>query len=289
MPQKLLLNTVNISATGMELDSVTKSIYTENSMKFITNYLANRKAKQSYDDTLLKFLSDGKLDETERKELETFAMENNLSADDLKEAHKRAASVLFKDISADSRITEEEKVELEALIKYFGLNLGDFDFNQKAFNKFYTLALIEKGVLPTPELQGLNIVFKNDEVPHWLCGGSLKKLKKVTQSVGYSGLSGSIRIMKGVRYRVGSIKLAPQTREIMVEEDVGNFWMTNQRMGFLGKKKSVVLPYNKILSFELYGDGISLYKEGRENPYFIGLEDVEVPAMILSSILNKDE
>ena len=92
--------------------------------------------------------------------------------------------------------------------------------------------------------------------------------------------------MKGVRYRVGSIKLAPSTREVMVEEDAGSFWLTNQRIGFLGSKKSFTFPYSKVLSFELYKDGISIHKEGKETPYIIGLEDVEVPAAVLSAILN---
>ena len=91
-----------------------------------------------------------------------------------------------------------------------------------------------------------------------------------------------------MRYRVGSLKVAPQTREIMVDEDRGNFWLTNLRIGFLGSRKNFSLAYDKILSFELYRDGISIHKEGRENPYIIGLNEVEVPAAILSYILNKN-
>jgi len=256
-------------------------------LKFVTNYLAKREGKGEYQEALTKFLADGKLDENEKAQLEKLAAQHGFSKEDLQDAHKRAASIMFKGISTDERITDEEKKELEALMGYFDLKQTDFEFNQSNFNKFYSLALIDKGILPTPQHSGLNVIFKKDEVVHWLCGATIKKQKKVTTSMSYSGLSGSVKLMKGVRYRVGSIKLAPQTREVMVDEDTGNFWMSNQRVGFLGSRKSFAFPYSKIHSFELYKDGIGIHKEGKEKPYIIGLDEVEVPAAILSAVLNQ--
>lgn len=254
---------------------------------FVKNYLAKREAKDEYGEALKKFLADGRLDDTEKKQLNDLTAKYGLSKEDLFDAHKKATSLMFKNISSDERITDEEKKELETLMGYFSLSQKDFEFNQGNFNKFYSLALIDKGILPTPEHTGLNVIFKKGEILHWLCGATLKKQKRITERIGYSGLTASIKIMKGLRYRVGSIKLAPQTREIMIDEDNGNFWMTNQRVGFLGSRKNFSFPYSKILSFELYKDGISVHKEGKEKPYIVGLGDVELPAAILSAILNQ--
>lgn len=256
-------------------------------LNFVQNYLAKRGAKSEYQATLQKFIADGKLDENEKKQLEALAAEHGFSQDELRDAHKKAASLMFKNVGSDSRITDEEKKELEALMSYFELSQEDFEFDQATFNKFYTLALIEKGVMPTPQHSGFNIIMKEGEVLHWGCPATLKKQKRVTTRVNYGGLTGSIRIMKGVRYRVGSIGIAPQTSEVMVDEDTGNFWLTNQRLGFLGSRKNFTMPYNKILSLELYKDGISIHKEGRGTPFIIGLDDVEVPAAIISATLNR--
>jgi len=255
---------------------------------FVKNYLAKREGKSEYQEALKKFLADGKLDEREKKQLDELSAKYSLTKEDLLDANKRAASLVFNNISNDERITDEEKGDLETLMKYFGLSTSDFEFNQKNFNKFYSLALVDKGILPTLENTGLNVIFKKDETLHWLCGATLKKQKRITERVSYSGFTGSIKITKGVRYRVGSFKLTPQTREIMVDADSGNFWMTNQRLGFLGSRKNFSLPYNKILSSELYTDGMSIHKEGRESSYIVGLDDVELPAAILSYILNNE-
>jgi hypothetical protein len=253
---------------------------------FINDYIKKEKNKSEYGETIKKFLADGNLDKKERQELEKLKNNYNLSEQDLKNIKKKHLALFFKNISIDERITEDEKKDLESLMTYFELDTEDFDFNQKNFNKFYCLALIDNDILPTPEYKGLNVILKKDEIVHWLCSGCLKKRKKVVKNVTYGGLTGSIKIAKGVRYRVGSINLAPQISEIIIDEDFGDFWLTNQRIGFLGERKNFSLPYNKILSFEIYKDVIIIYKEGRENPYIIGLDDVELPASIISKIIN---
>jgi hypothetical protein len=254
---------------------------------FVKDYLAKEKNKKEYEQILIKFLADGKLDRKEKEELEKLKKDYDFSEEDLKGIKKKHISLFFKNISKDERITDEEKKELESLMDYFGLSVKDFDFNQGNFNKFYSLALIDKGILPTPQYTGFDLVLKKGEIVHWLCPSIFKKRRKITKTINYSGFTGSVKIMKGLRYRVGSINLSPQTSEVMVDEDSGNFWLTDQRIGFLGRRKNFNLPYNKILSFEAYKDAIIIYKDGRENPYIVGLEDVELPVAILSEILNR--
>jgi hypothetical protein len=205
---------------------------------FVTNYLTNREKRSEYQQMLTNFFADGKLDESETIQLDEFSKKFGFTKDDLRELHKRVTSSLFQNISKDERITEEEKKDLEVVMSYFGLSQADFEFNQATFNKFYSLALIDGGILPIPQHSALNLILKKGEIIHWLCPGTLKKHKRVN----YSGLSGSIKIMKGIRYRVGSMKLAPQTNEITVEEDAGNFWMSNQRVGFIGSQTNFAIP-----------------------------------------------
>lgn len=255
---------------------------------FIKDYIAKGKNKTEYDQTILKFLSDGKLDKKEKEELKNLEKKYGLSEKDLNNIKKKHLSSFFQNISGDRRITDEEKNELQSLMNYFEIDQKDFDFNQENFNKFYSLAMIDKGILPTPKCEGLNIILKKEEIVHWLCPATLKKRKNITKNMTYGGFTGSIKITKGLRYRVGSINLYPQVSEVMVDEDFGNFWLTNQRIGFLGKRKSFNLPYNKILSFEAYKDAVIIHKDGRENPYIVGMDDAEVSIAILSKILNKE-
>ncbi|MCJ8146718.1 hypothetical protein MKI79_07370 [Acinetobacter sp. A3.8] len=110
------------------------------------NFLVKRNEKIKYYNLLKDFLSDGKLDENEKLELEKPASECNLTESELLDAHKKAASIAFKNITSDGKITVEEKESLEELINYFKVSPKDFNFDQNVFNKFYTLGLIDKGL-----------------------------------------------------------------------------------------------------------------------------------------------
>lgn len=258
-------------------------------LNFVKNFLTKREGKIKYDKLLKGFLSDGKLDAEEKQELEKLAKEYGFSKEELMEAHKTASTLAFQNIISDSKITDEEKKALEELMDYFGVSQKDFKFDQKAFNKFYTLGLIEKGILPEIQQHDIDIVFKKGEVLHWGCPAVIKKYKRITNRISYGGPTMSIKIMKGLRYRVGSIGFSTSSSEHLIAEDSGAFWLTNQRIGFRGNRKNFAFPYSKIHSFELTQAGLEVSKEGKETPYIIGLDDYDVPCMMISHILNDDK
>jgi hypothetical protein len=255
--------------------------------KFVKNILSKRKGLGVYEAKLIEFLSDNKLDEKEKKELEELASQYGLTGEELIKIKEKGVSNVFSNIGKDQRISEEERGMFSELLNYFGVDKSKTEFNQNTFNKYYSLALIDKGILPVVENHDINITFKQNEVLHWACGADLRKIKKITTRLNYGGLSFSIKIMKGMRYRVGSMSVNPQVSEQLVTEDNGTFWFTNMRIGFKGIRKNFDFPYSKINFFELMDGGLVISKSGKETPYVVSLKDYDVPCSILSHILNK--
>lgn len=255
---------------------------------FVTSILEKRKGAREYQETLARFLGDGVLSEEEKQELKTLQKRFKLTDDDLVAVRRAGSSNAFQHVASDQRITEDEKKSIEAIVNYFGLDFKDIKFDQNAFNKYYTLALIDSGTLPAiPEgKHDLNIVFKEGEVLHFGQSAVLRKLKRTTSRVNYGGFSGSIKIMKGVRYRTGSLGVSTETTETLAAEDNGGFYLTNQRVGFIGNRKHFSLPYSKIGSFELKPDGLYIFKDGKEVPYILTMDDYEVSLAIVSHFLN---
>ena len=95
--------------------------------------------------------------------------------------------------------------------------------------------------------------------------------------------------MKGVRYRVGSLGIGAESKEVLASEDNGIFYITNQRVGYIGSRKQFALPFSKVHSFELRSEGMYIFKEGKETPYIITLDDYEVPSAMVSFIINKED
>lgn len=239
--------------------------------KFISNILTKREGVRKYQEKLSYFLSENTISDSEKEELSKILHEYNLSTEDVKKIHSAQASFVFNKISTDQRITEDEKQSLSLICDYFGINTRDFDFNQENFNKYYAMALIDKGILPivNPEAFQVPVMIKANEIVHFGAQADMIKIKKVVEKIFHHGLAGSIRIAKGIRYRWGSINLNVQRREIADIEDNGVFYLTNQRVGFIGRRKQFSLEYSKIIGFELRAEGLYIFKNGKENPHII--------------------
>lgn len=71
----------------------------------------------------------------------------------------------------------------------------------------------------------------------------------------------SVRIMKGVYYRIGAFKghAVEQTERLHI--DTGWVVITSKNIYFAGPRKSVRLPYAKIVSFEPFSDGIGIMRD----------------------------
>jgi hypothetical protein len=264
---------------------------------FINLFLQKRKdAKQyklsleQYHEKVKEFISDGVLSDDKKDRLKTMQTELGLKQDDLIQLHKDGLSIFFKQICLDQRITEDEKKQLENAMTFFNLDMKDSALDQDAFNRYYLLSLIENGtlpILPKEQASTFNIIFKDGEGMHYAQAATLRKFKRITTAINYRGMSGSIKIMKGLRYRMGSINVGHETQDIFAVDDIGIFYLTNQRIGFLGSRKQFDLPYIKINSIELKPEGLYIFKSGKEQAYILTMFDYEVALAIVSFILNK--
>ncbi|CAM2990109.1 hypothetical protein [Legionella worsleiensis] len=265
-----------------KLRSILKSAFPN-----LSKIFSEKEGVQQYRKILTYFLKDGVIDPLELEQLKYVENKYELTEEEIRKIQRKVLSTYFNEIISDKRISEEERKTLQELLNLFSLQTNEINFDQKIFNKYYTLGLIEQGSLPSVENKDkLNIILKPNEILHYRASSQLNKIKKVTKRINYGGLTGSIKIMKGVRYRIGSIGVQTKTQEILDTEDVGILYITNQRIGFKGHKKQFNILFNKILSFELFAEGIFLFKQGKETPYILTLDDYEIPLTILSFLLN---
>ena len=72
----------------------------------------------------------------------------------------------------------------------------------------------------------------------------------------------------GIRYRVGSFVGHPIQSSSITDIDEGTLVLTNMRIAFIGKLKSVVTQLPKLVHVESYNDALAVFQEGRENPNF---------------------
>jgi hypothetical protein len=120
----------------------------------------------------------------------------------------------------------------------------------------YTAATLENKVTRVPGIQ-----LKKGEVAHLVLNG-VGLVEPRREPGRWTGASHgvSFRIAKGVRYRVGQSRgTFVQGEEKPAVIDTGVGVITNQRLVFVGSRRSTEWAYTKLLGFSLELDGMAIF------------------------------
>jgi uncharacterized Zn finger protein (UPF0148 family) len=190
----------------------------------------------------------------------------------------RIFSKIWENFTIDKEMDKNELDTLILLQQSLGLSNEEIQYQERIMPYQYIYLVRTEDKLPVVTLQdggGGNVALKKGEIAHFATAARLKEIRIV--ELGYSGGSHgvSLRIMKGVSYRVGSHKGHIFKEERMVETSKGHLILTNKRLIFhpFPGNKAVSMPLGKITSYNCYGNGVEIFKEGREKAFFFQMEN----------------
>jgi hypothetical protein len=183
---------------------------------------------------------------------------------------------------ADRRLSPHELDDVRSYAKSLGIVEMQFDDEfQALIDRYSLLWRIENGQLPSI---AVSITLQRGETCFWSGEAEWHELRTRTVRVNYSGPVASIRIMKGIHWRAGSVALSRVTREELRRLDGGTLYITNKRILLTGATKGYQLRYSGVLGIEVFSDGIRVEKASGRSPVLV-LNDPEVPAAILAAVL----
>jgi hypothetical protein len=246
-------------------------------------FLNERKLKRE----TRKALKDGELDDVEKARLVEVANELGLSGASIQvvreQDYARRMQPIISKIVAKRRMSQGELEKIFEISDKLGIepNLGsDLD-------KCWILNAQEQGE-PFELLAVEPSTFLKDGENCYFCGESIwSQLKLIKTRVGSYGLSTSIRVAKGIRFRVGNVKPAYSQSEEQVPISDGDLIITNKRLIFNGSKKSLNIQLNKILDVQLFVDGIEVAKGSGKNEFFkLSQLDAEFSHLVIDQLLS---
>jgi hypothetical protein len=150
-------------------------------------------------------------------------------------------------------------------------------------------ALYEAAILKTsgPAPVDSPLVLKNGEQAYLSAAATLARMITRTHYVGGSrGFSFPIG-HTGIRYRVGSYSGHPVQQQSLTKLDSGSFVVTNQRVAYVGATKSTSTTLGKIIHVEIFDDGLSIVREGKENPDFYLMPKPKQAVFLLNWLLDR--
>ena len=169
-----------------------------------------------------------------------------------------------KTILDKGQLTESEDNHLSAFINHFSLSQSDLDKHGYVTQllKLTILQHVRKGEIPIVNTVGncsLNLQ-KNEKIVWVFNNSKYYEYKTRRQYVGGSrGVS--VRVMKGVSYKVGAYKGHTISQTELTQVGSGGFFLTDKNVYFVSSTKSIKIPYKKIISFEPYSDGIVINRD----------------------------
>lgn len=223
--------------------------------------------KSEYRQLLLNAISDGKLTKEEIDELDKKKKEFGLTVDDIKGMRVDTYTAALSAVEKDQQVTKEEEQELGEIQKYLGIADDEIQADKKELARLRLLYEIQQGNIPTATVT--NLVMQKDEKAYWSEPAILAEEKVISRGFVGGSRGVSLRVMKGVSYRIGSYRGHAVSQTGVVAVSNGALIITSKRLIFQGDNKSFAEPLNKILDIQLFSNGIHFSENNRPKPRLI--------------------
>ena len=161
----------------------------------------------------------------------------------------------------DGLLDEQEEKQIGNLCSYLNINIPQNIMDKLTKSKI--LFNVVNGKIPDIPIEGIVPVMlsKNEKIIYSFNHTPFYREVKKTRYVG--GAQGfSIRIAKGVYYRVGAFKGNRITENSIEQIDAGSLIITNKNLFFVGQNNSMKIPISQIISVTPFEDGIKISKNG---------------------------
>lgn len=224
--------------------------------------LLSEAGEKAFRDAIREALSDDELTEGEHDDLSLLAKSAGLQDDDAAAiltaaVGKRLEEVVLAALD-DGELSPEEDIAISQAATRLRTKLSFAEQTERVMDEARRLWQINHGPL-VPVSSPL--LLKKGEVAYAVAEGDALETRSRTTSYRYGGPSVRVRIMKGVSYRVGSASVSRTTEEYSHSFGSGTVVLTDRRLLFRAAEKTININYPKIVDFELYRDGVKIYKD----------------------------
>ena len=256
---------------------------TDSDVNSLHNELASTIYKKNYDAAI----SSGQLEQSQKEFIDNLQKNLHLP-DDIankisSESRKHFMDMQLHKIVEDRKISPDEWNEFTAIAKNLNVDIQIDAATKNQLDKFKLYWLIENGNLPPIQI---DINLQKNEQCYLSINAEWLEHRTVTQRINYGGVGYRVKIMKGVYYRAGSVKVQRITSEELQVIDSGKVYVTNKRLIFVGHKKNSTIQIGKILSLTPYSDGVGIEKDSGKSPILKVANNSDIFAMTLGRVIN---
>jgi len=263
--------------------------YCDKSLPLLRRLMGNRlhvdcareqkKCLALYKDELLQTGEATELGEKVRDKIRGMLEVGKFPDPQLRKVNIRVYNKLKENLLENGDFTEGKRNYLKELQGF--LNLSDDEADSHELDHLRHIAWICEGNLPEIET---TVRLRKGEVAHYEGLTRWRHLK--TRKKRVAGSRGrSVRISKGVSFKVGAIPGYTEEWEEFETVDEGKVIVTSQRLLFVGARKNLTVKHENILDIEYFSDAVKVHR-GTANPTYFFMDDPAVFCAVLSTALE---
>lgn len=209
-----------------------------------------------------------------------------LSPEEVHAFHSDAIRSVSNSILSDGEVSPQEYDALIQLGNALGVSWNDLPPAQvDIYRLAHQCMSIQKGDLPQMASHLSSINDQEGEIVHAEAEYHLIDERVVRREYRGGSRGVGLRIMKGVTYRFGSSRGSSVPIKEFVPIDQGALTITNQRVAYIGLRKSFSVPWKKILGASSSGSVLHFAFQGRTRSALLSHKSgchPEIMAAILS-------
>lgn len=219
--------------------------------------------KEVFKAALVNALSDGVLTDEEVTALKQCREMLGLTAQDWAAWRVDLFTSVINGIIRSRQISDRDNQELGKIQEFLQVSPAEISSDLRAkISRSRILYQIQTGNLPPINVPNL-ILIKNEKA-YWSEPSGLAEVKVVGRRYEGGSQGVSIRVMKGVSFRVGGHagRVVSDSEEVIV--DNGDLVITNQRLVFCGGQKSFASKLDKIIDIQPSLNGLVYSETNRQ-------------------------
>lgn len=207
---------------------------------------ARTTAEQEYNATLLELISSPAPVADIQSRLPVLAQQAGLSDETRQALHLETCRYYMGHALEDDHLTQQEETRLKDIAEALGIDQDTFNEEFDDLLPQLIVAKVNDGRLPV--LSDPKIVLKKGEVAHMSTEAVILKEVAVRQS--RHGLWTGPSVVVGYRSEI---------------EDVGLLTVTSQRVVYAGDRKTIEMPFSKLVSLNVVEDSVRFNMSNRKN------------------------
>lgn len=187
----------------------------------------------------------------------------------------------MESVVADDIVSQVEEDRLNSLGELIGVDYLTPTVLGPDLGGRLMIARINDGRLPVVAVP--KILLKKAETAHFEVQAALMKevIERETRGA-YSGWS--FRVAKGVRFSTGGYRgKSVVVGTHLTVADTGALTLTSARAVYTGMRKTMELPYSKLLSVSVFNDGIQFQMSNRQSAPLFRVPDGRVAAAVVNA------